>query len=483
MKIKIIALSFIVSLNMLMNAQLATKAESEEIPESGSVSYANIFNPNFNNSFVFNMTHGATIFNQTDDIFLIDSKTLEVKKKILYPKFKGYSSGRFLEFNNFFSVIFTNKKDDFFVTKTNEDFVLPETPDFLFSAKNYSDFLTTTNEKHDLCVMSYEIGYKKMNKTMFYYRVYNNEFKLLLSDSSASDYKKPDTLKTYPYDNGIAVIKNNGSRKNVFLRDVKLNKTYSFDISNGNTIMTVSDIKSISNDRIVLLGKYDNNSSNGGVSKYGVFKIVYNQKTNTIDEQTYFDHLVGDKLNNSDKNIESTIITETGDCYVLISQTMNVYVDVMVPEIRVIRNPNEISQKVSFHNNAELIYLKSDSEKWIKALPITPEAIGTSRLSYINGTIALVYLDYEGENNKIDYNNYVFGKPYPSTPMTLKQTYKSNMSLLKINSSGFIQHQSFNDFYYLSIKQIGNEFIGVTQGLNGPVTSKCKLFKLKFNDK
>jgi isocitrate dehydrogenase len=80
-------------------------------------------------------------------------------------------------------------------------------------------------------------------------------------------------------------------------------------------------------------------------------------------------------------------------------------------------------------------------------------------------------------------NNYVYGKPMPSAPVTARQMYQSNITLLKINTNGVVQDQRILDTFYKSIMASDKQFICIYQGLNGQLASKCKFLRIELNDR
>lgn len=445
-------------------AQIATFTLSEYIPESGSITETHVMDPNFDNAFVYIMAHGLTVFNQSKEIFLVDSKTFSEKKKVDFPKYKGYDKVQpyYEEVNKNIILFFMNKPNKMnaiSIVKINESLNMPDKPEYLFSLDQYDAMQFEKNEKKDLCIFTYPADNKKENKSHYHYRVYDNEMKLLKADSAAYDYKGSNATSALIYNNGYAVMKTSESKCNVTLTDIKTNKSSNFNLSNGTNTIIVTQVKSIAGDKVILLGKYSS-FKNKKVNN-GLFKAVYNQKTSVLEEQIYFNHVPAGKgeKDEIDKNVEKSLITETGACYFVISQ-----------------GPIDSYSEYNFNNKFELVYINSASEKWKKQLPFAAKS--KIDILHTKGNLYITYLDYEGESTKIDVNNYVYGSPLPSNPVTLRQLYKTNICVLKVAPNGNIALQSFIDNHYNSVMAVNNEFIGVHQGLNGQVTSKCKYFKL-----
>lgn len=487
MKRHITLLSIALSFNLTINSQVGVQTISEYIPESASVTDIGTYNPDFNNCFIFNMAHGLTAFNQKNEIFLIDSKTFQEKKKIEFPKYKGYSrfslrtnhyidyfTSNILDLNQNLVLIYSNKVNKKYAisaVKLKESLDIPESPQYLFTADDEYNVKFFKNTKKDICIFSYTTENKKANKKCFHYYVYNNELNLLKSDSIEFAFDSKDVYYTSVYNSGFAITKENGLNYTLSITDIKTNKTNTIDLSNGTNNFIVAQIQSVQNDKIVVCGSYysvyDKNKVNNGL-----FKINFNQKTGQIEDKINYDIIPSGKFLREEehriKNIENICITEKGECYMLISQTFNEW------------DGSIASQHT---HKYEMVYINTNASKWKKQLPIVEKTSDKIEMIYSNGYLLLSYLDYEGDKNTIDFNNYAFGNPFPSNPVTLRQTYESNVSLLKINSEGKIQHQSFNNIFYKSIMNGNKEFIGITQGLNGQVTSKCKFLRLELNDK
>ena len=131
----------------------------------------------------------------------------------------------------------------------------------------------------------------------------------------------------------------------------------------------------------------------------------------------------------------------------------------------------------------ELFCIASNTNKWKKQLPI---CAGNSSfvlpMFIFHNELVIAYADYESEKSKIDYNAYVYGNPYPSSPVTIRQGYKSNTSVLNISSIGSVKHQHLADVTLNVMEYSGNgSLIGVYQGLDGQKTSKCKITKIVIN--
>ena len=470
-----------ISISLAVNSQIGTYTWSEYIPESSSVTNIDTWNPDFNNAFVLCMAHGLTVFNQKEELFLIDSKTFQEKKKIDFPKYKGYDqfsikylkriTTNIVDLNQNLVLFYSNrpnKKYAVSAVKIKEDLISPEKPEYLFSVEDANNVMFSKNDKKDVCVFTYETENKKENRKWFHYHIYNGNLQLLKCDSIGSDRKSPDTLYAMAHDNGCAIIKNNGLKRTITIIDVKNNKTNTFELLKGNNFLTVERIKLIANDKMIFFGKYFSVVSKKKIS-CGMFKVVYNQKTNAIEDQVYFDHVpVGkDEEEDHDKSIEKALITETGACYALISQN----------------NMDWDRRYLQFFGitKFELVCINTSAEKWKKQIPIHKGTGYTANMNYLNGNLFLSYVDFEDSKNKINYNNYVFGEPYPFST-TSRRDHESNVSLLKINPAGNIEHQNLADLCYKSIMKFNNEFIVIDQGINGPAHSKCKFLKITLMD-
>lgn len=474
---KKLSLIFLAICSFNIKAQLGTQMLSEEIPESASVTEASVWNTNFSNCFVFVKSHGLTVFNQKTELYLIDSKTLLEKKKIDLPKYKGYNPmtsfvfpyGRMALNQNLimFYESKDNQKDNFSAIKIQENFNIPDKPEKLFSCDDKDNVKAFISENKEMCMFTFQSSYKKINKKYFHYILFDNNLKLLKTDSVSTNYKNSDTINFLVYENGVAIILNTIKKRSVTLVDVKNNKTNTFDFSHNNNFINIENIKAINNDKIVLLGKYYSNLPDKTL-KNGICKIVYNQKTNAIEEQIYFDHIPAGKSigedPNAKKNIQKSVITKTGECYVIIYQTSYDVVN---------GSPSASAFKY------ELMYVNSDSEKWKKQLPIIGGSGYKINMQYYNNYLYVTYIDREKEDTKLDYNNYVFGSPIPAL-----NDKRSNVSLLKVSANSTILRQGFKDLDYKEFINFNDsEFLGIYQPNNGMVTKKCKFLKVTLNDK
>lgn len=482
MKSKIITLSIAVFFNIAAKSQIGTQTISDEIPESASVTGISTYDPGYTNSFVFIMGHGLTTFNQKNEIFLIDKKTLVEKNKIEYPKYKDYdniSLGAHYQYSTavdlkqnltlFYSST-SNKESAISVVRLNESLTVPDKPEFLFTTDNIYSVDFYLNDKKDLCIFTYTREYKKLKKKSFYYRVYNNKLDLLKSDSIVNTIDNKDKYDVKVFDNGFAIIKTNDLNTSLSITDLKNNKNSNLDLSNGKDNFTVENIKSIANDKIVILNYFYTKLEDKKI-KNSFLKIIYNLKTGSSEEKIIFDYIPAgkDEAVKENKYVQQTMITETGICYVLLSQNKLAWIN--------------YGFTIAYSNKYELVCIGSNTNKWKKQLPITAGTDDKIGMLFSNGNLFLTYINYEEQDNKIDVNTYVYGNPMPPKSATTKQMYKSDVALLKINSIGNIQQQSFPDIFYKSIMKGNKEFIGVFQGVNGSITSKCKFLRLELNDK
>ena len=142
-KFFLIAAFFCASLQFCQS-QNAAVTYSDEIPESASVTGKLIFNPQFSNSFIFYMAHGLTVFKQTKEFFLFDTKSLTISKKIPCPKYADYDELELPKKAYMFPlkqnlVLMYKKKNgkkyDVCAAKINEGFTVPDVPQSLFTVK------------------------------------------------------------------------------------------------------------------------------------------------------------------------------------------------------------------------------------------------------------------------------------------------------------------------------------------------------------
>ncbi len=470
-KNSILALAIGVSISA--NAQKATFVLSEYIPESGSVTEINAFNPNFDNAFVFVMAHGLTVFNQSRELFLIDSKTFAEKKKIDYPKYKGYDNITTyvyadvnykdigIEMNKNLILTYSSKigkQTGISAVKIGESFTAPEKPELLFTTTNDYSIRSYRNDKKDLCLFTYFIDDKKTKRSSYNFRLYDANLKLLKADSVQYEYDGVPNAWAHVYDNGYVLSKRDGNKLAVTLNDVKSGKSSNFVLTNGTNSLNIVQVKGVG-DKVIIFGEYSN--LNGKKMSNGFFKATV--KGGTLEEQIYFDHVPAGEFerDKEGKNVDRVVITDAGACYALISQGPT--------------PPGDYD----FADKYEVVYINTASDKWKKQLPITPKTL--FEMNFTKGALRIATLDYEGDNNKIDPNNYVNGKPKPSTPVTLRQIYKSNISVLSVAPTGTVTRETFVDNYYKTILNSGSGFLGIHQGLNGQVTSKCKFFKISFD--
>lgn len=475
------------------NAQIANLNVSTDIPESASITDVTIMNPGFKDSFLFLKASGATVFKQKNEISLVDSKTFDVKAVKAFPTYSGHTvkrvrthnywnylsdgsihdNERGLELDQTLAYLYTSKAGKRYMVSAitiDKSLTFPEKPSSLFLINDEQDHVFySINYNRTICVLSNETEDKKLKQKTFYYRVYDSKMNLLKADSMISDLKSPDTLKALAYDNGAVLIKNAGKKREVTLIDVKAKAVKTFVISNSNTDLIVDNARLISNEKLVLLGSYSSNVTKKKVN-CGIFKIVFNPVASKLEEQVFFDHVrIGKFEDESEaKYVFKSIITETGACYAMVNQLTSF-----------------LAMKF------ELVYIKTNDEKWKRQLPISNALAMPSRTEIVvnssidmqvnEGNLFIIYRDYEDENATFDLNNYIFGEPSPSIPKSLRDNYRANLSVLKVDQSGAIQHQRFPRTYYQAVNVVDKYFLGINQEIDGVTYSKCKFVSVALN--
>jgi hypothetical protein len=452
------------------HAQMATLRKSEIPDGKNAVDFA-LVDPNFKDSFIFLKSSAKSFSKTVYEVSLIDSRSLQEKKKTVMPSYDNYEILRprpqnYLGFLPNESVEYINrsigldqnmvwlyyskagKREAISAVKVDESLTFPEKPTYLFTVDDHYDgVLISTNHKKNICVLSNERKDKKSKTSTFYYRVYDSNMNLLKADSAISDLKDQDTLKAMAYDNGVVLIKNKGKKRLITVYDVRNNSENKFEVEKGSNIMDVEAIRLIANDKIVFLGTYYANVTRKSTTK-GVFKVVYNQKSKTVEQQVFFDHVpVGkNEAENEPKYVVEPLITETGGCYVLVSQ-----ITFFLP------------------NKFEILYVNNETEKWKKQLPIPSPAAGSDRASLVpnysvkmtftNGNLFITYMNFN-ETALPDINNYVYGEPTPERPKSYNDT-RASADVLKIDAKGNIQLQKFPQTYYTNAITHGSEIFAI----------------------
>lgn len=464
MKKIILILTFCLGASQFNVAQNATVSFSDEIPESQSITRTQVYNPQFANTFIYYMAHGLTVFKQTKELFLFDNKSLAITKKIAYPKYADYddfeveNKGNMLTLKQNMILLYkkkNNKKYDIAAAKINEGFAVPDAPQTLFSIKNVGVITCEYNDNKDLCVFTKKDENKKSNT--LYYWIFDNNLKLVKSDSAIFN-PETDDVSVITFDDGYAVEKRMGNNTDITITNLKKNKTTTVNIKNTENKLILAKIKTLASGKLVVCGNYSLTEKKK--LKNGVFRLMINADNSTIEEQIYFENVPAGKVEIDDqvKKVSNICIDETGICYIVLNQ----------------------KNSEGYRMKNELFCIASNTSKWKKQLPI-----GASNSDFVlpmfifHNELVIAYADYENEKSKIDYNNYVYGNPYPSSPVTLRQGYKSSTSVLNISSGGQVKHQQLADVTLSVMEYLGNgTLLGVYQGLDGQKTSKCKITKI-----
>lgn len=444
----------------------------EEQPQV-SVVNCNTLKQNYANSFILRLVHGKSIFNQKHELLLIDAKTLEEKAKIDYPKTKGYNYLNFglditedIVKDNF--IVFSEKKDpitkkiNIYVNKISEQFIIPETPVFLFSltpddfknsrndshlkwfeehnsqsqSVNYPDNSISCyiNEKRDLILFSYEGKPQKNVPQKNYYYLFDNNFKLLHADSLVSSSKDYNLTYNIISDEGYVTFIKRDYNTDLKIFNTLKNNSNEFSIKTKKTEIYISSIKKM-NEKYILCGNYFEKNNEKKIFKNGIFKLVYNTKSKTIEDEIYFEHEPKGKIEMEQfpKKVYFSHITDSGICFVGICQR---YISIGT-ENNINTNNSEITE-IRTENKYEIMCINKDN-LWTKQLPIGPRRY--REFYYLNNTIFIkCYV-----NKKINPNNYIYDEKLSLKNNSYDINTDAYLSILKVNASGDIKHHTIFD--------------------------------------
>jgi len=482
---KKINITTVLILTLLLNsnvyAQFADFKLSDAIPKTKSITESKLYNPEFKNSFIYLKTYGITIFKQITDLNLVDAKTLLIKNTIEYPKFENYNqfyvitqkysdniSDCILDLNQNLFLMYKKKiniTSEISYVKINEKFKVSEKPISLFTIKNKYSVSFVKNKKKDICAFYQTVEDNDKKIKNFYYYIYNNELKLIKSDSIISSFDDKDKYSVSVYENGFSINKENGYLNTITFTDIKNNISKTIDITDSPKKLYVYKIEIINNEHLLICGNH--HFGNADKSKTnGVYRFKYNINSNVFDEKIYSELKIrGNTYKGEEsmvKNIENLVITDKGECFYLISQTVK-----------------EVVNNITNYSSCkfELMYIGDNNTKWNKQLPIVGLSWHYIDMYCLNNNLILSYIDYENRYDKIDFNNYIFGKPMPNPGFTGSSP---NTSILKINTEGNIQHQVLKEIHCNEIMNYNNEYFGLSRDNNGFTYSNCKLFNITF---
>lgn len=450
-------------------SQTAKVSYSEEIPETASTTGQDLYNPMFANSAVCYIAHGLTVFKQTKELFLIDKKTLAINKKILLPKIEGYEVAdelvkgyRTALKNN--EIIFykrkVNKKTELSGLKVDESFNVPAAPEYMLGGKDISTLTYGISEAKNICVFNCSSVIQKKN--YFFFWVFDNNLKLLKSDSLLFD-AEADNVSVIPYNNGYILSKGNTANYELKITNLKNSKTITATLKSGANKFNILTAKTLSTGKIIICGNY--NSPEKKKFKNGVFRLVINPENGTVEEQVLFENIPAGKaeIDEIPKHGEYACIDESGTCYILLNQ----------------------ENGIGYKNKHELFGIANNA-KWKRQLPMpayTNSNYTFPMFIYKDG-LYLSYTDYEADKPALDYfdyNKYVYGNPYPSETVTNRQTYRGHTTLLSVSPDGNIKPQHLVGVSGITDYMGNGVLMGIYQGLNGQVTSKCKIVKISLD--
>jgi len=455
------------------NAQFAEYKVSEKIPKTKTTI----------DSKLYSINNGNTLFYLKEDINVIDAKTLEIKNTIDYPKFtkidnqyinekKFHDNNKdcVLEFDDYLLLLYKklNEKKEIEVSyiKLKEDLKTPSETTKLFIKKNGSDIYFSINKKKNICVFYETVDNKKDNYRKHFYSVYDGELKLLDSDSIIETYDSKNNYSIRAYENGYYINKEIGLTNTTTVIDIYSKTSYTIDISDNQKKYYVTTIESFDKHQLILCGNFYYTNEDKSKTN-GVYRFIYNQKSDEIVEKAYNELKIQGSIyngeQNSIKNIENIVINENGDCYYLISQTVT---------------GKEYNTTVQVSTKFELMYIGINDVIWTKQLPIVGFSWHFIDLFYKDNCIYLSYIDYENDWKKLDFNQYIYGKPMPSAGFS---GASPNTSFLKISYKGVIEHQGIKDISSIFTTNFNHCFYGISRNNNGFTYNNCKLFKVSFN--
>lgn len=488
---KIITLLIAIFCFHYSQSQIATCKFSDEVPESVSTTTSAVFNPEFNNSFVYFMAHGFTTFKQTEELFSIDSKDLSIKKKIKYPDFDGYKGQtvitkqlkkywgyetdkdmayewrwKLFAMKKNMVLLYSKKitKEEYMVSalKVNQELEYTQQPQPLFHCWNTKGLKVNVNDSKDICVFSYVLDSKKKNRKALYYYVYNNNLELIKCDSAITTFEKPELTKVLVYDKGYAVIRNKELISVVSLYDVMAGTKTELEITNPKSEVDVVNIKTLKDGNKVIIGSYQIPQKDDRAA-FGTFKVIFNDKTKSISGKTFSDPVVYDvydKYGVNELEINASLITENGDIFFEVCRYHSGNMSVSC-------------------NDFALIGMNKDGMNWTRPITSPFHKDGAARvvMSEVNGNLFMVIGSSEAEDcSQIDFNKFDKNKI---------KTDKSELAdaiVLKVDPNGQISSELFKNASYESVVANGYDVIGVHKWsrVGGPV-SPCKFMRISLN--
>lgn len=262
-----------------------------------------------------------------------------------------------------------------------------------------------------------------MNQKNYYY-LFDNNFKLLKTDSLVIKANTDIEVYDIMLNDGFVNFSNENLTTNVKIYNVLKNNYSEFSITSQKPNIKITSLKKIG-EKYYLCGTYfekvDKRSKNNGI-----FKIVYNEQSKTIEEEIYFKNEPKGKYLREDvaKSSYFSYITEDGTCFIGICQR---YVDLITYQ-----------EGKRVENRYEVMCINKNV-LWQKTL-----AIGLGNLKecyYLNNTIFIKCYANKGFN----HNNYIYGEKITSRNGEVELRNDAYLSILKINSEGDIKYRVISD--------------------------------------
>lgn len=475
-----------------LHAQIGSVKVSEYLEETGSPAETEVIHTNFEKTTMVYIKHGA--YGMKKDLLLLDKNTQKELKRVPFPSYKGYDFegvrygsgwteyGKGLWLNGKVVFFFSSKEDDNINISTvelDESMNVPAQPKLLFTIEKKffnSLFRISLSPDRKIFTICMEAESKKEDFSRFSCFTFDEALKPLGSESFESTYRDQGTWQMTAWDRGFAVTKREGTKRTVKLFDLENTKTTEFQLpDDGERRLSVEKMRIISgSEKLVIAGSYFQGPANSTTKlKFGVFRVVYDMGSGSIEEEKFFEDVLRDKRDRAFyKRVERSVITEKGDCFMFIADRGEA----------VTGSSNYVQY---YFEKYELIYLGSDGTAWNKHLPIAAYVHDQTEVMERNGNLYIVTLNYENEKTRaqIDHNNYTNGKPKPkSTSVNISASwFKSDMSLYKCEPSGKISHQNLEKVFMMDVSAQGDYFVGIGFDVKATVFTKCRLITVKLN--
>lgn len=396
---------------------------------------------------ILELTEGATVFNTKNSLILIDPVTYEEKSRIKFPKIKEgeivyIRRKSILDLKDNF-VLFSKKTEaktgitNLYCTKISESFTVNPIPEKVVQMKTNESALdyNLSNDK-SLILLTDQFNDLKEKRAVLYYHLLDNNLKILISDSAISSINNPDTINTFMVENGFAIVKQNGLKREIILYNNNNKEFLKFLLNGVKKNQVVSNMKQIG-DNIILCGNYYSYPEKKRVTN-GIFKMVYSLKAKQIIEEIYFDHVPkgSHEFEELPKSVDESCITENGTCIVVILQKtgggiggggMGNFAYNSAGNFASTGNGNYYGRKSYKY---EIMCITNTGSKWSKQIPVT----GISKIYCLNNSVIFSCIG----NDRYDFNNFTYENPLIVKKNLYALEIDTYHRFIKINLDGSI---------------------------------------------